>query len=183
MSVDPYPEHRVVREDPTRPVVPAQPVVREHVVVEQSAPVTSSRRVVGARSFDPAAVLAVLLAIALGVVGAVAVARAGLEGPFDEPVVQVAGVSHTAVLGLIEIGMALVLLWAGISRDRGAILFVTILFGAASLVAAIEPSVGGDSLSIERSWVIVLVIAFGLVALVAALAPTVWRRTERVEPI
>ena len=183
MSGDPYHDRPVVRDERIQPVVPAQPVVREQVVVENPTPVVSSRRVVGARSFDPAAVLAVLLAIALGVVGAVALARAGLEDPIDEPVVQVAGVSHTAVLGLIELGMALVLLWAGLSRDRGAILFVTILFGTASLVAAIEPSVGGDALSIERSWAIILAIAFGLVALVAALAPTVWRRTERVEPI
>jgi lysylphosphatidylglycerol synthetase-like protein (DUF2156 family) len=174
MSGDPYYE---------RVPTAQQPVVRDQVVVEQPAPAVSSRRVVGSRSFDPAAVLAVLLAIALGVVGAVALARAGLDNPIDEPVVEVAGVSHTAVLGLVEIGMALVLLWAGLSRERGAILFVTILFGAAALVAAIEPSVGGDALSIERSWAIILAIAFGVVALVAALAPRVWRRTERVEPI
>jgi hypothetical protein len=164
-------------------VVTAQPVVREQVIVEQPVPVNSSRRVVGVTRFDPAAVLAVVLAIALGVIGAVALARAGLESPIDEPVVQVAGFTHTAVLGLIEIGMALIMLWAGLSRDRGAILFVSILFGAASLVAAIEPSVGGDALSIEQGWAILLVIAFGLVALVAAIAPTVWRRTDRVEPI
>ena len=78
MSGDPY-QARVVREERIQPVVPAQPVVREQVVVEQ--PVVSSRRVVGARSFDPAAVLTVVLAIALGVVGAVALARAGLESP------------------------------------------------------------------------------------------------------
>jgi hypothetical protein len=139
--------------------------------------------VVTRRRFDPAAVLAVIGAIALGVVGAVAIARAGLSGPLDQPVVEVAGVTHTAILGLVELGAGVVLLLAGLSRDRGAILFTSILFGAAALVAAIEPSVGGDALAIERSWAIVLVIGFGLIALVAAAAPTVWRATDRVERV
>lgn len=175
--------------DPQRPVVTGavpvvQPVVHEHVVQEQVVvPVSRSRRVVSASTFSPAAVLATIVAIALGVVGAVAVARAGLDGPLDDPVVEVAGLSHTALLGLIELGMGVVLLLAGLSRDRGAILFVSILFGAASLVAAIEPSVGGDALAIERSWAVTLAIAFAVVALVAAVMPSVWRSTERVDAI
>jgi hypothetical protein len=171
---DPYrSEIRSVRQ------VPAQPV-RQEVVV---APAVGERRVVTRRSFSPAGVLAVLAAIGLAVIGAVALARAGLDGPLDEPVVQVAGTSHTALLGLIELGAALVLLLTGLSRDRGAILFASIVFGTAALVAAIEPSVGGDALAIERSWAIALVVLFGVIALVAALAPSVWRATERVDTL
>jgi hypothetical protein len=62
-----------------------------------------------------------------------------------------------------------------------AILFASILFGTAALVAAIDPPVGGDALAIERSWAIVLVVASAVVALTAALAPSVWRSTERIE--
>ena len=177
MSTDPYGERRVATSEPAPPM-------HERVVVQPAAaPLVAERRMYAARRFNPASVLAVLAAIALGVVGAVALARAGLDGPLDEPIVEVAGVTHTAVLGLIEVGMAVVLLWAGLSRDRGAILFVSILFGSASLVAAIEPSVGGDTLAIERAWAVVLVIGFAVVALTAALAPVVWRSTERVEPL
>jgi hypothetical protein len=170
----PYVQREVVQRD----AVTGDAQIVEHQVV---GTVTAERRVVTRRRFDPAALLAVIASIALGVVGAVAIARAGLSSPLDEPVVEVAGTTHTAILGLVELGAALVLLWAGLSRDRGAILFTSILFGAAALVAAIEPSVGGDALAIERSWAVVLVIGFGLIALVAAVAPTVWRATDRIE--
>jgi len=167
-------------------VVAAQPaVVRERVVVQQvpvaQPPVAVSQaRTIATRRIDLASVLAVVTAIALGVVGAVAMARAGLDGPLSEPVVQVAGFSHTAILGLIELGMALILLAVGLSRDRGAVLFVSILFGAAALVAAIEPSVGGDGLAIESSWAVLLVVVFGVIALTAAVVPAIWRTQERV---
>ncbi len=155
-----------------------------YVVEDRVAtPAVAERRVVAHRRFDPAATLTVMAGVALAVIGAVAMARAGLAAPLDEPVVQVAGVSHTAILGMIELGMGLVLVWAGLSRDRGAILFTTILFGAAALVAAIEPSVGGNALAIERSWAVVLVIGFGVLALIAAVAPTIWRTSDRVERV
>jgi hypothetical protein len=173
-----YVEHRV---ETGQPVVHEQVVRQERVVpVAPVAPV-ASRRVAWSRTFDPASVLAVLLSIVLGVVGAVALARAGLDGPLDEPVVEVAGFTHTALLGLVELGMALVLLIAGLSRDRGAILFVSILFGVASLVAAIEPTVGGGALAVERAWAWLMVVSFGLVALVAAVVPAIWRSSDRVE--
>jgi hypothetical protein len=176
MSVDPYGERRVVD--------PGETVVHERIVERPAAtPLVAERRTLAARRFNPASVVAVMVAIALGVVGAVAIARAGLDEPLDEPIVEVAGVTHTAVLGLIEIGMALVLLWAGLSRDRGAMLFISILFGTTALVAAIEPSVGGDTLAIERGWAVSLVVAFAIVALAAAVAPSVWRSTERVDRI
>jgi hypothetical protein len=143
--------------------------------------VAASTRTVASRRYDPASALAVVVAIALGVVGAVAVARAGLDGPLDEPVVEVAGFAHTALLGLIELGVAVILLAVGLSRDRGALLFTSILFGAAALVAAIEPSVGGDALAIETSWAVLLVIVFGVVAVAAAVVPAMWRTTERVQ--
>jgi hypothetical protein len=55
--------------------------------------------------------------------------------------------------------------------------------GTASIVAAIEPSVGGDALAIERSWAVPLTMAFAVTALVAALALSSLRQTERVEAI
>lgn len=164
----------------TAPAQPA-PVVHERVVVQPAPAVAARTRTVATRRFDPASALAVIVAIALGVVGAVALARAGLDGPLDDPVIEVAGFSHTALLGLIELGMAVILLAVGLSRDRGALLFTSILFGAAALVAAIEPSVGGDALAIETPWAVVMVIAFAAIALAAAVVPAMWRTTERIE--
>jgi peptidoglycan/LPS O-acetylase OafA/YrhL len=154
-------------------------------VVEQQVvtPGVAQRRVVSHRRFDPAAVLMVVGGIALTVVGAVAAARAGFDGPLDEPVVQVAGVSHTALLGVIEVAIGLLTILAGLSRDRGTMVFASIAFGVVALVAAIEPGIGGDSLAIERGWAVVLVVGFAVMALVAAVAPSMLRSTDRVETI
>lgn len=173
---------RVIRSNaPVSHVPVSQVPVSETEVYERD--VLAEEHVVSRRRFDPAAVLAVLVGLALGVIGAVAIARAGLEGPLDDPVVDVAGAAHTAILGLIEIGAGLLMIWAGLSRDRSAIIFLSVLFGAAALVAAIEPTVGGDALALERGWAVVLVVAFAVTALVAAVTPTIWRSTDRVERI
>jgi hypothetical protein len=160
--------------------VPVQQVQQVPVAAVPVQEQIVEEHVVASRRFDPAAVLAVLLGLALAVIGAVALARAGLEGPLDEPVVDVVGASHTSLLGLIEIGVGLLMIWAGLSRDRSAIIFLSLLFGAAALVAAIEPTVGGGALAIERGWAVALVVGFALTALVAALAPTLWRSRDRV---
>ncbi|HEU4841987.1 MAG TPA: hypothetical protein VFT09_11105 [Ilumatobacteraceae bacterium] len=185
---------RVVRTNSTEPVgyvddravagpVVATPVAATVVEREVVTPHVATRRVVSHRRVDPAAVLMVVGGIALTVVGAVAVARAGLDGPLDEPVVDVAGVSHTALLGLIEVGIGLLTILAGVSRDRGTMLFASITFGVAALVAAIEPGVGGGALAIERSWAVVLVVAFAVMALAAALAPSMVRSTDRIDVV
>jgi hypothetical protein len=178
-SGDAVVERRVVRQDVGDSAYVVERQAATHGAV--ATPAVAERRVVSHRRIDPAAGLTVIAGVALGVIGAVAMARAGLSGPLDQPVVNVAGVTHTAILGMIELGMGLVLLWAGLSRDRDAILFTTILFGAAALVAAIEPQVGGGALAIERPWAVVLVVGFAFLALVAALAPSIWRSTDRVE--
>ena len=180
---------RVVRNVPAQSVTyvddgPVVPVGAATNVVEPVvAPVVAERRVIAHRRFDPAATLMVVGGIALTVVGAVAAARAGFDGPLDEPIVQVAGVSHTALLGLIEIGVGLLTILAGLSRDRGTMLFTSIAFGVAALVAAIEPGIGGGALAIERGWAVALVIGFAVMALVAAIAPSMLRTTDRIERI
>jgi hypothetical protein len=162
----------------------ADPVAPGYVVEQPVvAPTVVERRVVWHRRFDPAAALRVVVGIALTVIGAVAAARAGFDGPLDEPVVQVAGISHTALLGVIEVGVGLLTVLAGLSRDRGTMLFAAIAFGVAALVVAIEPSIGGGALGIERGWAVVLVVTYAVLALAAALAPSVLRSTDRVERI
>ena len=95
-------------------------------------------------TISPAAVVACVASIVLLLFGAINVARAGLDGPLRDPVVEVAGYKGTAVLGLIMLGVGIVLLGAAFSRDRGAILFVSIVIGVAGATLAIEPTVGGD---------------------------------------
>jgi hypothetical protein len=135
-------------------------------------------------SFEPASIAASVAAIALLLLGGITAARAGVDGSLADPVVTVAGYTATAWLGLIEIGFGLVLLIAGLTRARSAILFLGIAGGVAALVAVFQPSVGGDSLAIEREFAVVAAIVMGAIV-AAALLPTarrssVVRRTSDV---
>ena len=126
--------------------------------------------------FTPGAIVAGVVAIGLLLVGGITVARAGLDGSLDQPVVEVAGYTATALLGLIELVFGLLLLIAALSRVDGAILFLGIAGGVMALVAVFQPSVGNGSLAIERGFAVVAAIVMGAVV-VAALLPTVRRRS------
>ncbi len=135
-------------------------------------------------SFEPAAIVASVAAIALLLLGGITAARAGFDGSLDEPVVTVARYTATAWLALIELGLGLVLLIAGLTRSHSAILFLGIAGGVAALVAVFQPSVGGGSLAIEREFAVVAAIVMGAIV-AAALLPTarrssVVRRTSDV---
>jgi hypothetical protein len=166
---------------PVRPAAFAPPVAGTTVVAEVPPhEVVAVRR---SMTFSPASVVAALAAIALMLFGAVNLARAGFDGPMRDPVVEVAGFQGTAVLGLIALGAGIVLLGAAFSRDRGAILFVSIVIGVAAATVAIEPNVGGGTISTEASLGVAVAIMAAIVALVAALAPTTRHTTDRVERV
>lgn len=153
-----------------------------------ASPVATQERPAGARAetrrtvrtsvMTPAAVVAGVVAIALLVLGGVTMARAGLGGALDVPVVAVAGFTATALLGLIEFGIGLVLLAAALVRHVRMILFVGIVGGVAALVSVFQPSAGQSSLAIERGFAIWAAFAMGAVVL-AALLPTFRHRDTR----
>jgi hypothetical protein len=132
-------------------------------------------------TISPAAIVAGAASIVLLLFGAINLARAGVDGPMRDPVVEVAGYQGTAVLGLIVLGAGLALLAASFSRDRGAILFVSIVLGVAAATVAIEPTVGGDLVAVERDFGIAVLIVAVFVAFVAVVAPSVRRTSNRLE--
>ena len=162
------------------PAVVQQPVVQQPVV-QQPVPV-ATRQTTMARTFSIPAAVAGIAAIALIVLGAVALARTDLDSPLSEPVVSVAGVDHNAVLGIVELLAGVALLLAAVSRSRGAIMFISVVIGVAALVALIEPTVAGDTMPIERGFAAVVAIAAAVVLLTAVLTPSVRRVTQVVEP-
>jgi hypothetical protein len=166
---------------PVRPAAFAPPIAGTTVVAEAPAQeVVAVRR---SMTVSPASVVAALAAIALMLFGAVNLARAGFDGPMRDPVVEVAGFQGTAVLGLIALGAGIVLLGAAFSGDRAAIVFVSIVIGVAAATVAIEPNVGGGTISTEASLGVAVAIMAAVVALVAALSPTVRHTTDRIERI
>jgi hypothetical protein len=168
--------------DPPQPVavVEQTPVAPVHQVVATPAP-THVDRVDSYGSFAPHSIAAGLLAIAMLVWGGVAMARAGFDEPMREPIISVAGFAGNAISGMIVAGVGLLLLLAAASRDRGAVLFVSIVTGVAALIAAIEPGMGDNVLGVDGDLPVIVAIGCAFVVLIALALPTVSRASHHIE--
>ena len=104
--------------------------------------------------------------------GVFAVIRAGLDGPLDDPRVDVLGLSHTALIGLIEIGVGAVLVLCAFGYGTRVL---SGLLGLALLVAGIvllaEPGDLLADLNTESQLGWLGVITGGVLVLSALLAP------------
>lgn len=152
----------------TVPVVAAAPVAHE---VRR----TTVRRAIALDSIVAGAAGVVIL-----VVGLLAVVRAGVDGPMDQPVVEVAGFTHTATLGAIEVVLGLALLIAAASRSRAACAFWGVVLGIAGFVGGVQSESFTDSLAIESSMAWWLMATGIVVFAAAALLP---RRTHTASTV
>ncbi len=116
--------------------------------------------------WDFGSALAVAVGVALIVIGAIALARTGVNETWYEPVKTVVGMDHTPLLGAIEIGVGVLLVIGGLAGARMLAALVAIVAGAAAVVAAIEPSEVERELAIEKEWAIGLAVAMFVVAFV-----------------
>lgn len=150
--------------------VPVEPSVHEHVVVD------SRRRI------SPSAVVATIAAIVLMLWGAIVVARAGLSGDLETPIVEVTGYTATAVLGLIVLAGGFLLLLAGLAQSRAAIVFLSIVMAVGAATLVIEPTTAQNTLAAERDFGVAALIVLGITAVVALVTPDVDRiaRRERI---
>jgi hypothetical protein len=153
-------------------------VESEQVMAHVGSDRAETVRTVRTTRYTPSAVVAAVVAIAMLVLGGITVARAGFDGSLGQPVVTVAGFTATALLGLIVLGFGAVLLIAALARQRQVIMVLGIIGGVAGLIAVFEPTVGGDSLSIERELGLWVAIAMAAIV-VSALLPTVSRVNTR----
>jgi hypothetical protein len=103
-------------------------VVEHHDVVETGdarteTTVSTSRLVV-----SPGQVLAGVLGLVIAVIGIMTVARAGIDGSLNEPIVRAASFDQSAMLGSIELGLGLLLLLGAMSyAARGLIVAVGVV--------------------------------------------------------
>ena len=88
-----------------------------------------------------------------------------------------------AISGGIVAAAGLMLLLAAVTRDRGPILFVSIITGIAALIAAMEPELGDGVLGIERQLPTVIAIGSAVVVLVATVVPTVNRASHTIDRV
>lgn len=128
--------------------------------------------------FAPGQLVSLVVGGALVVVGAIALVRAGLDDPLGAPVVEVLGWTHTAWLGLAEIGLGVVLMLLGTGAWGR---WLSVLVGAATVVAGVIVLVESDGLpeelGVERDYGWPL-IGLGAVVALAAMALPVWRSTN-----
>jgi hypothetical protein len=105
--------------------------------------------------FAPDSMLTGLVGLALVGIGLVAVIRTGFEGSMSEPVKEVIGMTHTATLGLIEIGVGLCLLVSAAAYSRTGQLFFGALLGIAGFIGAVQTDSFRESLALETgmSWI------------------------------
>ena len=75
-----------------------------------------------------------IIGTVLLLIGLIALVRAGTDGPWDQPVVEVLGFTHTAILGIIEIAFGVCLLLSAVTLSRGAATF----FGALLAIGGVR---------------------------------------------
>jgi hypothetical protein len=98
----------------------------------------ATRRIYHRRAAAPPFSITRLVVLAAGVVflafGIVAMARAGLSGPLDQPMVDVLGFPHTALLGIFEAVAGALLILSGLGSIGSPLALVV---GLALVVAGV----------------------------------------------
>ena len=126
-------------------------------------------------TFAPGQIVSLVVGVAFVIAGLLAVVRADLDGSLSTPVVEVLGYSHTAWLGVAEIGLGLLLILAGTGAWGRPL---SVLLGVAMVIAGVlvlaEPGQMPEELGLEEAYGWPLVISGGLVAVAALIFP-VWR--------
>jgi hypothetical protein len=132
--------------------------------------------------WSPAQVVALVAGAGLVVLGVIALLRTGLDtDQLTGEEVAVAGLHHTALLGLIEIGFGLLLVMAGAipGAAREVMVFLGVVLLGFGIVVLVEPGSFHDSLAThtEHGWVY---LVGGIVTILAAmLSPVIWGRDRR----
>jgi hypothetical protein len=129
------------------------------------------------KRWDTAGFLTTAFGAALATVGVVALVRTGVDDSWYRPVVEVAGIRHSPLLGAIEVAAGAALVLTLLLGLRMVAALLALAGGIAATVVALEPSRVNPELAIERGWAIALAVAS--LALGLFLVATRDRRRER----
>ena len=114
--------------------------------------------------------LAGAASLALGIA---AVATTGLDGPLSQPVDEVLGWNHTALLGIIEIGAGVVMILSGLragARWLGGLVGLAAIVGGALILGRLDWTMNELGAERDFGWV---AIAIGAAAVIGAAIPRV----------
>ena len=122
-----------------------------------------------------------IVGLVLGIVGVVVLVDAGIDSSLETPVVDVLGMGHSAIVGLVELGAGVLLVLSAASESTrplgsfiGALLLVAGVIGAA-MSADNRADLG---LTTEAAWFVAIC---GLIALLAGLFGYRVRTRRRVQ--
>ena len=170
-------DHDVDHRHPGDTAVAERPAHTREVVTDADESVKTTERT---WTFAPGQLISLIVGIGFVAVGLLAMVRAGIDGSFATPVVEVLGVTHTAWLGLAEVGLGVLLIIAGIGAWGRPL---SVILGAGMVIAGVLIGAAPDEMPAELAveedfgWALA---AIGAVVAVAALVLPVWR-THRVK--
>jgi len=130
--------------------------------------------------FNAPGVVCAVAGAAILILGLVALARADLDGSFNEPVFQVAGFDHTQLLAFIEVVLGALLLIAGMNSSLSGMRVLGAFTVIAAVVALIEPGVLGGDLEIEGAHAAIFLLLGAATLIAAAVLPTIERQRRTV---
>jgi len=133
----------------------------------------------GSRWFPPLlGIVAAAVGGALVIVGVIALMRAGVDGSLEQPIVHVAGLSHTALLGVVEVAAGVLVALAGLTDTRASVLLCATAMAVAGVVVLAQPGQLHRRLAVTAThgW---LVIALAGVLVLAVLFSPETRPHER----
>jgi hypothetical protein len=143
--------------------------ISEHRDIVQTGDVRTETKVSTSRMvWSPGQVLTGILGIVTAVIGVIAVARGGIDGSLNTPVVAVVGLEHSALLGLLELGAGLLLILGALSyATRGLIVAVGVamVIGGVILGAAGSTILRDIGTAHRTGWAIMI---GGIIAIAAA---------------
>ena len=160
------------------PPVPVRPLTDQQL---DDRPMASTTTKSSRTRFEPDALVAGVAGLAWAMLGLVVIIRCGFSGPMADPVVDTFGFSHTASLGLIEIGIGLALLFSAIARSRSAEITFGLALGVAGFLGVVQNSSFTTSLALETSLAWLAIISGAVVAVGSLLMPRFASQHNSVE--
>jgi hypothetical protein len=129
---------------------------------------------------DPSRIVSMIAGIGMLVLGVIVLLDTGFDGFPDQPVTEVAGLEHTPLLGVIDIGFGVLLLAGAAAWSRALSTFTAALMVAAGLVVVFATEDLPDEVATTSDYGWVLVIVGAIVMVIDFAVPSVGRRRQRV---
>jgi hypothetical protein len=156
----------------------------EHRDVIDTPEVRTETRVASNRIVvSPGQVIAGVLGLVIAIIGAITVARAGVDDSLNVPMVQTAGFDQSAMVGLAELGLGLVLILGSLSyAARGLVVAVGVLMVIGGvIIGAAGPTILRDLGTVhDTGWALMI---GGIIAIVAGCLGRMVRTSRTVESV